>query len=120
MITQEWAHAFAQEWIESWNANDLGRVLAHYTDDFEMTTPYIIKFMNEPSGTLRGKARVGEYWKVALARLPDLHFELVEVFSSANSIAIHYRGALEKRVVEILFFNEAGNVCKAAAHYNSI
>lgn len=85
-----------------------------------MRSPYIAKFINEPSGTLRGKARVGEYWKVALARVPDLRFELVEVFSSADSIAIYYLGALEKRVVETLFFNEAGKVCKAVSHYNSI
>src|SRR3954468_10157681 len=99
MITREWAWEFAVEWVEAWNAHDLERILSHYTEDFEMSSPYIARFMNEPSGTLKGMVRVREYWKVALSKIPDLRFELVEVFTSGESIAIYYRGALEKRVI---------------------
>jgi len=30
--------ALASEWIAAWNARDLERVLAHYTNDAEMTS----------------------------------------------------------------------------------
>jgi ketosteroid isomerase-like protein len=43
---------FAKEWIAAWNAHDLDLILAHYTDDFEMSTPFIAKLSGEPSGTL--------------------------------------------------------------------
>ena len=36
MITKDWAHKFAQEWVEAWNAHDIERVLSYYTDDFEI------------------------------------------------------------------------------------
>jgi ketosteroid isomerase-like protein len=32
---------FALEWIESWNSHDLDRILSHYADDVEVTTPMI-------------------------------------------------------------------------------
>lgn len=118
MITRDWAMQFAREWIDSWNAHDLGRILSHYTDDFQMSSPYIVEFMGEPSGTLKGKDRVGAYWRTGLDRLPDLRFELIEVFAGADSVAIHYRGARGKIVVEVLFFDENRKVIRAAANYD--
>lgn len=58
MITKEEANHFAREWIEAWNSHDLERVLSHYTDDFEMSSPFIVGFTGEPLGTLRGKESV--------------------------------------------------------------
>ncbi|MDQ6926152.1 MAG: nuclear transport factor 2 family protein, partial [Candidatus Eremiobacteraeota bacterium] len=34
------ARAFAKSWIDAWNAHDIEGILAHYTDDFEMSSPY--------------------------------------------------------------------------------
>ncbi len=119
MIAAEQAQSFAQEWIESWNSHDLERILSHYSDDFEMTSPFIAGLMQEPTGTLKGKEKVRVYWSKALARMPDLHFELIEVLASVSSIAIYYRAVLGKRAVELLFFDKDGKVARGIAHYNS-
>jgi len=52
MITKEFALAFAHHWVESWNSHDLEEILSHYSEDFEMTTPFIVSIMNESTGTL--------------------------------------------------------------------
>jgi len=52
MIDKAFAERFAMEWIESWNAHDLDRVLSHYTDDFEMSSPVIPRIAGETSGRL--------------------------------------------------------------------
>ena len=111
------AKAFAEEWIAAWNAHDLDRILSHYTDDFEMSSPYIVEVAGEPSGTLKGKPAVGAYWSKALARFPDLRFELIDVLAGADSVAINYHGRGRRRVCEVFFFDAAGKVRKAAAHY---
>ena len=50
MITRGQAEKFARDWIESWNAHDLDRILAHYTAGFEMSSPYIFKSLaNHPA-----------------------------------------------------------------------
>lgn len=121
MLTQEFANQFAQEWIESWNAHDLERILSHYSEDFEMTSPYIVTVMNDSSGVIQGKANVREYWSKALARLPDLKFELYQVTFSINSIALYFKNLTRDRyVIEWFLFNEDGKCCKSIAHYDRI
>ena len=71
MLENNFADHFAADWIDSWNSHDLGRILSHYTDDFEMTSPVIIQVAGEPSGTLKGKKDVGAYWAKALQLSPD-------------------------------------------------
>lgn len=116
MISQEFAAAFAQEWVSAWNAHDLERILAHYADDFEMSSPVIAQIMNEPSGRLRGKAAIRAYWAKALAAHPDLHFERIDTFAGANSVTVLYRGH-RGTSAEVFWFDDRGLVYRAAAHY---
>ena len=116
MLSREFADHFAADWIDSWNAHDLDRILSHYTDDFEMSSPYIAQIGNESSGVLKGKAAVGAYWKRALERTPTLHFELTSTLVGANSLVLYYRGA-RGMVAEVFFFDAAGKVTKACANY---
>jgi len=116
MISKDFALHFATEWIDAWNAHDLERILAHYTDDFEMSSPVIVQLMNEPSGTLRGKAAIRDYWSCALAQRPDLHFELMNVFAGARSVTVSYRGHRGPSA-EVFWFDAALKVFRAAAHY---
>ena len=111
------AEHFAADWIESWNAHDLDRVLSHYADDFEMSSPVIIQIAGEPSGTLRGKAAVGAYWRKALQMIPDLKFELVSVLTGVSSITICYKGARGRLAAEVFHFGSDRKVTKAFAHY---
>lgn len=116
MISQEFAKTFAAEWIEAWNAHDLPRILGHYRDDFEMSSPLIRSLMNEPSGTLRGKEAIAAYWSLALSRQPELHFTLEHILVGANSITLTYQGS-RGMAAEIFLFDEHGAVSRAFAHY---
>ena len=118
MLTREAALAFAREWIDSWNSHDLDRILSHYTDDFEMSSPLIVSLFGEPSGTLKGKERVRSYWTLGLQRRPNLRFELLEVFGGANSLVIYYRSEQAPLVTEVLVFDQSGQVRVGSAHYN--
>lgn len=113
------ATEFAKDWIDSWNSHDLGRVLSHYAEDFEMSSPYIIQIAGEPSGRLRGKASVGAYWKRALERVPDLHFELVSVLTGVDSLVIYYKGVGNRLAAEVFFFGADKKVEKSVAHYGA-
>lgn len=119
MISTGHALVFARDWVDSWNSHDLDRIMSHYADDFQMTSPFIVKLMNDPTGTIKGKENVRAYWAKALERIPDLHFDLIEVLSSVDSITIYYHAVLGKRAAEVFFFNDHGKVTRAIAHYNS-
>lgn len=120
MISVLEAQEFAREWIEAWNSHNIDRILDHYSEDFEMTTPMIVLVMNDQTGTLKGKKNVKLYWEKALERVPDLRFELLDVFVSVNSLVIYYKAVFGKRAAEILFFGEDGKVNRSIAHYNEI
>jgi ketosteroid isomerase-like protein len=109
---------FAHEWIESWNSHDLDRILSHYSDDFEITTPMIKVALGIDSGKIKGKEYVRNYWQAAFKKVPDLKFELLEVAQSINSIAIYYKAVMNKLAIEVMFFNESGEIKEVVVHYN--
>ncbi|MDY6856118.1 MAG: nuclear transport factor 2 family protein [Thermodesulfobacteriota bacterium] len=108
---------FADEWIQSWNSHDLDRILSHYSDDFEITTPMIKIALGIETGTLKGKEKIRNYWEAAFKKVPDLNFELKEVTEGVRSIAIYYKSVLGKISIEVMFFNKEGKVNKVIAHY---
>ena len=116
-IDNAFAERFAAEWIAAWNGHDVDAVLVHYSDDFEMSSPYIIRIAGEPSGTLRGKPAVADYWRKALALVPDLKFELLSTLVGVKSITLYYKGARGSLVAEVFHFAADGKVAKAYAHY---
>jgi len=116
VLTRAQAEEFAVEWVAAWNSHDLARILSHYSDDFVMSSPRIAVVAGEPSGVLSGKAAVARYWEAALALSPNLHFELESIYLGTDSMAIQYKG-MRGPAIEVFFFNQAGLVSKAAAHY---
>lgn len=103
-MNRELAEHFTKNWLDAWNAHDLPRILSHYTDDFEMSSPVIIQVTGNPEGRLQGKQAVG-----------DCYIDNHRI--GVNSVVIHYVGATGKRVAEVFHFNEAGLVFRAQAHY---
>ena len=107
----------ATAWIAAWNSRDLDQVLALYTDDSEMTSPYIAKLGFDASGTLRGKDKLRAYWSKALTLRPKLHFTLIEAFVSPDSVAVLYRNDLGKQVCEYLRLDDVGLIRQASGNY---
>ncbi|WP_397392860.1 nuclear transport factor 2 family protein [Polynucleobacter sp.] len=115
MITSQFANQFAQEWLHSWNSHNLDLILSHYADDFEMISPYIATITGDPSGTLRGKKAVGQYWGAALAKYPGPCFDLRQVLVGVQSAVIYYQG-ISGMAAETFEVNQEGKVIKSIAH----
>ena len=118
LIDPAFARAFASEWIASWNSHDLARILRHYAEDFEMFSPIIIERMKEPSGMLRGKEQIAEYWGQGIAMAqPPLRFELKGVFTGIATITIVYESVGRSLAAEMLEFDPHCRVIRGRAHY---
>jgi len=116
MIDIQFAEHFAHDWIDAWNSHDIDRILAHYSDQFEMSSPIIVQIAGETSGTLKGKEAVGAYWRKALALIPNLRFELLAILTGIDSITLYYRSP-RGLAAEVLHFGPDRKVVKAYAHY---
>ncbi len=111
------AQAFAEEWVAAWNAHDLERILTHYSDDFEIITPMIKMSLGVDTGSLVGKPAIADYWRAALEKMPDLHFELLDVCEGVNSVAVYYKSVMDKLAIEVMEFGEDGRVERVVVHY---
>src|SRR5262245_34406343 len=116
MIDRVFAEAFAAEWIAAWNAHDLERILAHYADDFEMSSPLIVERMGEASGRLVGKAAIRPYWGAATAKR-EIRFTLLHVLVGIDALTILYRRETGQLVAETIAFDVRRRAVRAAAHY---
>jgi hypothetical protein len=117
-MTCEEAQQFAEHWVTAWNSHDLEEILAHYAEDIEMTSPMIQRVLGIGSGSLKGRKAVGDYWRAALLRMPDLKFSLIAVTSGVNSVSIFYDAVMGKKAIETFLFDSHGKVFKALATYN--
>ena len=116
MFDKAFVDYFAADWIDSWNNRDIERVLSHYSDDFEMSSPLIIKVAGEPSGALKGKQKIRAYWAKALQMDTNLHFELIATLVGVNSLALYYK-TVRGLSAEVFQFNQERKVSRAYAHY---
>jgi|SRR4051794_3293611 hypothetical protein len=104
-------------WIEAWNSRDLERVLTLYDDNAEMTSDRIPLMGFDASGTVRGKESLRAYWGKALGLLPNLHFSLVDVFVSPDSLVVFYENERGKRICEYLRVNAQGLIVQGSANH---
>ena len=109
--------ALGREWIAAWNAHDLERVLALYTEEFEMTSDRIPALGFDASGTLRGKEQVRAYWAKALGMIPNLRFELIDTYVSPDSVVVSYQNERGKKICEYLRLNAAGKIRQGSANH---
>lgn len=116
MVTREFAEEFAKEWIDAWNSHDLDRILAHYADDFTLSSPFIAQMAGIASGTLTGKDSVRAYWAGALEKVPDLRFEHVRTLMGMDSVTLYYKG-VRGMAAEVFFFGPDFLVHRSVAHY---
>jgi hypothetical protein len=118
MIDRQWAQAFAKDWIESWNSHDIDRILSHYTDDFELSSPLIVERLGLPEGKLKGKSAIAEYWLPSLSLRPPLQFELLDVFVGIEEITIYYNNVGRRVVAETLLINSSGKATRGIVQWS--
>lgn len=111
------AHRFAASWLRAWNAHDLDALLEHFADDATFSSPVAAQLLPETHGVLRGKDEIRRYWAVGLERIPDLHFEIENVYTGLSLIVINYRNHTGALVAEVLHVGSDGLVTDGAGTY---
>ncbi|WP_019502742.1 nuclear transport factor 2 family protein [Pseudanabaena sp. PCC 6802] len=116
VIDRAFASKFASEWFAAWNSHDLNRILSHYAEDFELSSPFIIQVAQEPTGKLTGKQAISAYWGKCLQLMPNLQFVPVNLLIGINSITLYYQ-SIRGLAAETFYFDNAGKVNRSNACY---
>jgi ketosteroid isomerase-like protein len=118
MFTEDKARNFAAHWLAAWNAHDLERILTHYAETVVLKSPIAAKILDEPSGTVQGKAALRAYFQRGLEAYPDLKFDLIEVMWGVSSVVLCYVNQQGVRAAEFMEMDANGKVVRVVANYN--
>jgi ketosteroid isomerase-like protein len=118
-MTHDEARRWAENWVAEWNRHDVDAVLAHFADDVEFCSPVAAAVTGDPSGVVRGRDALRDYWTTALSSRLDLHFELDDVHVGVGCISIQYRNQAGRHVTEMAVFDGDGKVVRGWGLYDA-
>jgi len=118
MLTRTQADQLAKQWVHAWNSHDLDEILSHYDEAIVLISPIAANLLNDPTGTVTGKAALREYFQKGLTTYPDLKFELIEVMWGLSSLVLHYVNQKGTKAGEFMEINATGKITKVVANYN--
>ena len=107
------ANDFARDWEAGWNSHDLDRIMAHYHPQIVFRSQKALPLVG--TGLVIGQAALRDYWAQALARQPDLRFEVTHVFEGHEMCVLTYRNHHRVLAAETLRFDPDGLAVEASA-----
>jgi ketosteroid isomerase-like protein len=118
-LTRDQAWTLANEWVAAWNAHDLDRIISHYGEDVQLTSPVAARLLGIADGRVAGIANLRGYFERGLAAFPDLSFHLDDVLWGLNSLVLYYTNQRGTRTAEFMEIGAGGKVVRVIAHYNA-
>jgi ketosteroid isomerase-like protein len=97
---------FARAWEAAWNRRDVEAVLRHFHDDAVFTSPVAKQIGFAGDGIVRGKDALRRYWTAALAKNPDLRFQITTIYRGIDTIVIAYKNQSGVDRAEVLTFQD--------------
>jgi SnoaL-like domain len=119
-LSEQRAVELAAEWVEAWNAHDLDAIIDLYAPGIVFQTPTIIDSLGIPDGRVEGLEDLREHFSRGLERLPDLHFDLEQVYCGVSSLAMTYRWADGTPVCELHEYDSQERIERVQALYHGL
>jgi predicted ester cyclase len=118
-VTRDEASQLANDWVAAWNAHDLDRIMGHYDEAVELTSPVAARLLGTADGKVIGKANLRTYFARGLEAYPELQFRLEDVLWGLNSVVLYYTNQKGARTAEFMELSAAGKVVRVVANYNA-
>jgi predicted ester cyclase len=75
------------------------------------------KLLDEPTGKVRGRTALRDYFTRGLEIYPDLRFQLIDVMAGLESVVLCYTNQKGTKTAEFMEFDEAGMIVRVVANY---
>lgn len=120
-MNREDADHFAIEWIRSWTARDIERIVSHFAERARFVSPLAAR--RTGNREVVGRDALREYWSGARS-YSTFEFTLDRIIwdQDRQELAIIYEREVEgrrDRACELLRFNSAGEVVAGEAMYGA-
>jgi hypothetical protein len=118
-MTKDEAWSLANHWVAAWNAHDLDRIMTHYDDAVELTSPVVAQLLGTSDGKVIGKPSLQAYFRRGLDAYPELNFRLADVLWGVNSVVLYYANHKGTSTAEFMEFSASGKVARVVANYST-
>lgn len=119
-IAHEQAMELANEWVDAWYNRDIDAIMSHFDEkDIEFHSPLIATLAGSEDGVLLDTTDLKQYFMSGLDKYPQIHFQLKEVLTGKDSVAVYYQSVKDLMACEIMFLNDKGKVYKVLNHYRA-
>ncbi len=118
MIDRDKAWKFAHEWLDAWNKHDVDLIMKHYADSIEFCSPIVQKILGDAQGVVRGIDNLRDYFSRQLQKFTTLQFQLLDVFTSPQSIVLYYKINRGLLAAEVMMLNSDMKATKVYANYD--
>jgi ketosteroid isomerase-like protein len=118
MIDREKAWAFAHEWLDAWNKHDVDLIMKHYADSIEFCSPVVQKVLGDIKGVVSGIDNLRDYFSRQLQKFSTLHFQLLDVFTSPQTLVLYYKINRGLLAAEVMILDDNMKAIKVYANYD--
>lgn len=113
------ATEFADVWIRAWNSRDLDEIMSHYAEGVSLQSPTAAALLGEPTGEVRGRAAIRDYFRKGLEAYPSLRFELLDVMWGVQSVVLCFVNQKGGKTAEYMELDPAGKITRVVANYGA-
>ena len=110
----------AYTWFAAFNKHDIEMLLVLYDEDAEHYSPKLKARQPETNGMIKGKPALRAWWTDAFKRLPQLHYELLQLTAEGEQVFMAYirqtPGEEDLRVGEVLVIRNGKIVASRVYH----
>jgi predicted ester cyclase len=117
-MTKDEAWKLANHWVAAWNAHDLDRIMNHYEEAVELTSPVAAQLLGTAEGKVVGRINLRAYFQRGLQAYPDLQFRLEDVLWGMNSLVLYYINQKGTHSGEFMEVSANGKITRVVAHYS--
>lgn len=110
----------AHEWFDAFNLHDIDLLLNLYAEDAVHYSPKLKIHQPETNGLIKGKSALRNWWTDAFNRLPELHYQLIQLISNDEQVFMEYirktPGEADLQVGEVLVIRDGKIVASRVYH----
>ena len=118
-LNRENATEFADAWFRAWNSHDLDEIMSLYAEGVALVSPTAAALLGDPTGEVRGRAALREYFRKGLDAYPDLRFEMLDVMWGLRSVVLCYVNQKGTKSAEFMELDSSGRITRVVANYGA-
>jgi hypothetical protein len=112
--------SIANDWFDAFNRHDLEALLALYDEQAAHYSPKLKIHQPETDGYIKGKAQLRAWWQDAFTRLPQLHYQVLQIMHNEEGIFFEYirstPNEADMQIGEVLMIKEGKIIASRVYH----